>query len=394
MNRRERLRQPGTKLRTFAPGRLTRCEGVHRSEASEIPSRVVRVVITALMFGTSACGGGGDQNVAAPPAVVHTVVVSPENVILTAGATQVLAASARSANGTVLSAQIVWSSSASNVAAVSATGVVTAISPGKAEIRAVTGGVAATARVTVQPGQFTLTVVAGPGVSAVPPPGTHTYPANSSVNYSFTALQGYQKVIVLLEDSLAAASGTLVLSGDVTVTGVADSSISVQPPPPKLTQAYTSLLRGNDPVSAYLALEREAAALDSQLSTTEAEERANAAFRAAFDPTKDGPALTSALDHAYDSLRSRSVANMLAELASGYRAQDVAGTTTRPTTFLYSNGVWSGVKGIESFVRAHLRPAVGSSERPWHLSTRSTIRRAPKDQRGRVPRRWLVLTLH
>lgn len=364
MNRRERCRQPRTKRSTFAPGRFTWCAEMHRSEASEIPGRVVRVVITTLMLGTSACGGGGDQNVAAPLAVVSTVVVSPENVTLTVGATQALGASARSANGAVLSAQVVWSSSASSVAAVSASGVVTAIAPGTAEIRAVAGGVAGTARVTVEPGQFTLTMVAGPGVSSVPPPGAHKYPANSSVKYSFTAMPGYQKVVALLGDTLVSASGSLVLSGDVTVSGMADSANAAPPPPPSLTQAYASLLQGNDPVSAYLALEREAAALDSQLSPIEAEERANAAFRAAFDPTKDGPVLASALDQAYDSLRARSVANMLAELASGYWAQDVAGDAARPTTFLYSNGVWSGVKGIESFVQGHLKPAVRSSGAP------------------------------
>jgi uncharacterized protein YjdB len=81
---------------------------------------------------------------------VEEVDLTPAAPTLRAGATVVLTARARDANGnTVPVAPLTWSSSNTSVATVSTTGVVSATAPGTARIAASARGVSATATVTV-----------------------------------------------------------------------------------------------------------------------------------------------------------------------------------------------------------------------------------------------------
>ncbi len=86
------------------------------------------------------------------PVPVAAVSVSPASASLVVGTTQALTASARDASGNVLTGRAVtWSSGAPAVASVSASGVVTAVTPGSATITATVEGVTATAVLTVTP---------------------------------------------------------------------------------------------------------------------------------------------------------------------------------------------------------------------------------------------------
>lgn len=81
---------------------------------------------------------------------VHRVVVEPSEVSLARGQTQQLVARAYDAGGSLLTGRTVtWSSSDPDRATVSATGLVTAESPGQATITATVGGVPGTAAVSV-----------------------------------------------------------------------------------------------------------------------------------------------------------------------------------------------------------------------------------------------------
>lgn len=83
---------------------------------------------------------------------VATVTVNPATASLVIGGTQQLSATARDAAGAALTGRLVaWSSGTPGVATVSATGVVTAVSPGTATITATSEGRSGTATITVAP---------------------------------------------------------------------------------------------------------------------------------------------------------------------------------------------------------------------------------------------------
>jgi len=98
----------------------------------------------------AACGGG---TVAPPPPTdVVSVSVFPQGRSLAAGTTFQFVATPRDAQGNALQFRAqVWSSSAEAVASVSTHGLVTAVSPGSAKIRATIEGVTGEATVTVTP---------------------------------------------------------------------------------------------------------------------------------------------------------------------------------------------------------------------------------------------------
>lgn len=86
-------------------------------------------------------GGGGDE--------VATVEVSPSSVTLAVGGTESLTATARTADGTTVSAAFTWSSQDEEVATVSSSGLVTAVGPGSTVVEARTGNVSGSAAVAV-----------------------------------------------------------------------------------------------------------------------------------------------------------------------------------------------------------------------------------------------------
>jgi DNA/RNA endonuclease G (NUC1) len=106
----------------------------------------------AATFGS--CNDGGTTP---PPPVVATVTMAPNGASLTVGATQAFTATAADSNGTPIPATpIAWSSDTPAVATVSASGLVTAVAEGAAQVvAAAPNGVADTVTVTV---------------TAVPPP--------------------------------------------------------------------------------------------------------------------------------------------------------------------------------------------------------------------------------
>ena len=85
-----------------------------------------------------------------PPVPVASVTLSPTTLALTVGATGQLTATPRDAGGAALTGRAVtWSTSAASIAAVSNSGVVTAVAPGSATITATSEGRSTTAAITV-----------------------------------------------------------------------------------------------------------------------------------------------------------------------------------------------------------------------------------------------------
>ena len=114
----------------------------------------VIVVIAAMALSTGCASDDpvGSQTLPSTPPVssqVATVVVTPETSLLTVGDTLRLAASTRDAGGSPLVGRVVaWSSDAPTVATVSATGLVTALSPGLVRLSALSEGRTGIASVT------------------------------------------------------------------------------------------------------------------------------------------------------------------------------------------------------------------------------------------------------
>jgi len=104
--------------------------------------------ITATCEGKS--GSAAVTVAAAAPAPVASVSVSPASASVSVGQTVQLAATPKDANGNRLTGRTVtWSSGNSGVATVSASGIVTGVSPGAATITAASEGKSGTAAVTV-----------------------------------------------------------------------------------------------------------------------------------------------------------------------------------------------------------------------------------------------------
>jgi trimeric autotransporter adhesin len=150
---------------------------------------------------------------------VGSVEVSPAVAVVPVQATEQMTAVVRDSDGGVLNRPVAWSSSNSNVAQVSNTGVVTGVSPGLATIKATAGGVDGTAEVTVIPGapaaiagasgngqQATAgTALANPLVAKVTDAGGNPVP---DVSVQWTAQHG----------SVQPTSGTTNADGEASTT--------------------------------------------------------------------------------------------------------------------------------------------------------------------------------
>src|SRR5690242_4785907 len=91
----------------------------------------IRVAMAALLAAACSGGGGGDASTG-PPApgpgpVLTSVVISAATATLSVGQSTQLTASPRDQLDATISAAVTWSSSAEQVATVSATGLVTAV---------------------------------------------------------------------------------------------------------------------------------------------------------------------------------------------------------------------------------------------------------------------------
>ncbi len=145
------------------------------SSAQGVASISSTGLISALGPGTTTIGvtvdgvGPATFSLDVTPAAVATVSVSAPDSSLTTGQTIQATALARDAQNTVLSLvgrTVVWSSSATGVATVSATGLVTAVAPGSATIGVTVDGVGpATFVVTVSPPSVASVSVSAPDSS-------------------------------------------------------------------------------------------------------------------------------------------------------------------------------------------------------------------------------------
>ncbi len=123
----------------------------------------VRVCVAALCA-SAACAGDGGMG----PGGIRTVRVSGAVTSVVVGASTQFVATARDADGSIVQTTWAWSSTAPDVATVSASGLVSAVGTGQATIRATAGGVSGTLDVTVSPNPAGSALVSMPGLTFTP----------------------------------------------------------------------------------------------------------------------------------------------------------------------------------------------------------------------------------
>jgi uncharacterized protein YjdB len=188
-------------------------------------------------------GEAGVQVAAPPPESVASVAVALGDATLREGQATTATATARDAQGAVLAGRAtVWASSDPGVATVSATGVVTAVSPGTTTIQATVEGRTGTATLRVTPAPprpvASVTVTLAAASLTI---GQTTQAAATLRDASGAVLTGRAVVWTSSDPSVATVSGTGVVSavaaGSATITATSEersgsAAVRVQAGPP------------------------------------------------------------------------------------------------------------------------------------------------------------------
>lgn len=203
--------------------------------------------ITATSEGKS---GTAQITVNAPPPVpVATVTVSPSTVAIVVGASTTLSALTRDASNNVLTGRTVsWVSSNTQIATVSASGVVTGVAQGTATITATSETQSGSATVTVTPVPVASVTVA-PSTASVAVGGTVTLAATTR-DAGGNTLTGRLVTWTSSSSSIATVSSsgvvTAVAAGSATITatsegrtGTAQITVNAPPPAPVATVTVT-----------------------------------------------------------------------------------------------------------------------------------------------------------
>ena len=203
-------------------------------------------LVTGLSTGTTTVTASAGKKktkikVTVSQAAAATVSLSPSSVSLTQGATSQLSATVKDASGNVLTGLIIaWSSTDTNTATVSSTGLVTGRGAGNATITATTGGVSGTASVAVQSlAAPVATVSMSPTTAALVTGDTITFTATPR-DSTGTALGGRTITWASSNASVAKVSSsglvTAVATGSATITATSEgktgtASVTVTAPP-------------------------------------------------------------------------------------------------------------------------------------------------------------------
>jgi len=157
------------------------------------------------------------------PAAVASVTVSPAAPALAVGATQQMTATPKDADGNVLTGRaVLWLSGNPDVAAVSDTGLVTAIASGTADVVALVDGMSGSAVVTVGAAPGVQQVIVSPTSGTLPAYGSFSF-AVAPLDASGNVMQG-KTVIAVSSDPMIATvnvNGYVVTVQDISGRGAA-----------------------------------------------------------------------------------------------------------------------------------------------------------------------------
>lgn len=201
-----------------------------------LSARLLRLFACAFL---AACGGGGGDPTApppTPPAAVAAIRITPASPSLVTGATVQLTATPLDAAGTTLTGRTVsWNSEMSSIATVSASGLVTGVSPGSARIQATSGGVT---------GDVTVTVTPAPVASVLITPSAPSVESGDTLRLAAAARDAQGNALpgrTIQWTSLSPAIASVSASG--LVTALAPGSTTVRATAESVSQEVTLTVR-------------------------------------------------------------------------------------------------------------------------------------------------------
>jgi uncharacterized protein YjdB len=237
------------------------------TSASGVATVSTSGVVTGLAPGTATItatseGKTGTATVTVTPPPVATVTVAPLTPTVVVGGTVTLTATTKDAAGNTLTGRTVtWTTSASSIATVSTSGVVTGVAAGTATITATSEGRTGTATVTVTPPAAPVaTVTVAPSTATVFVLGTTTLTATMkdatgnpltgrSVSWSTSnplvatvTQSGVVTGVLPGTATITATSETKSGTATITVTLVPVASVTVQPPTTTVASGSTTTL--------------------------------------------------------------------------------------------------------------------------------------------------------
>ncbi|MGE5341134.1 MAG: hypothetical protein ACM3SY_06595 [Candidatus Omnitrophota bacterium] len=81
--------------------------------------------------------------------------------------------------------------------------------------------------ITQKTRENTLVITVGEGIEGTPVAGSHSHKRGTTVNYSYTLKSGYSNLVVRLDDTPVAASGTIIMNKNHTLTATASKVYSL-----------------------------------------------------------------------------------------------------------------------------------------------------------------------
>ena len=202
------------------------------------------ITVTATMGSVS-----GTASVVVNAASVSSITISPALFSIASGQNQQLTAQAVYPDGTSqdVTSQVTWSSSATNVATVSGSGMVTGVSAGSSTITASLGAVSRTAVATVTAAQLNSIIVT-PSTASIATGQTQAFAANgifsdgsstditnsviwtsSAINFATIDPTGLATGVSAGAATVTATSGTVSGTASLTVTAAVLNSIDIAP---------------------------------------------------------------------------------------------------------------------------------------------------------------------
>lgn len=130
---------------------------------------------------------------------------------------------------------------------------------------------------------FSLVVSVGEGVVGTPREGTYTYPAGTNISYSYTAIDGYEETLVVLDNTVSLASAGQITVSAPRVLGVLARKIpQIDPEDAAVVQAAGELLSSANTRGAYEAYVREVRRMYEEYGADEGRARALAVSQSVF----------------------------------------------------------------------------------------------------------------
>jgi plastocyanin len=205
---------------------------MNRFDRSRTTRLLGRTLIAAALLASPAaivsCGGDSGGGVTIPDPVVTRVDVSAPVSTLSPGQTAQLTAVAKTADGTTVAGTPTWSSSATNVATVSASGLVTAVAPGAVTISASRGGISGSTALTVIAAGGTVVTVNVTLSDAALPIGDLGQATISARDANNAVVALGNRTITWSSTNTAVA--TVSIAGVITTTGIGTTQIRASVP--------------------------------------------------------------------------------------------------------------------------------------------------------------------